>query len=470
MQTTANLGLKKPEGTDVVNIQDFNDNADLLDNYAATTSILIGAKASIASPALTGTPTAPTAGVDTSTTQVATTAFVLGQAGTTAPVMNGTAGIGSSKRYARADHVHPADTSRAGQVDLVAHLAENATEHATFMTKLTVTGTDLLAWALAQTKSGPFSISPTVTDGVPVVSWYNGSLEVPFAGGVKITLTQRTSPFNMYVNTCSSGNWSGWIKFVKADNAPTLVGENSTFIPTTVNLDSYKTAGNYHYLTNSVDAGSILNIPKSEVFTMQVATPASNAVSQTWRGNNTGTTFYRLCLNDVWQPWKKTLSEADGTWFKIAEQTLATSIAQVDFSSIPSGYRFFKITFETRSTSSSVGVQIRFNDDSSAIYDTQKIELSSVIASTLYSNQSGIFLEDAIPSSGSEFSYAEVVVSNTPIRKKMVNSTYSSLDTMKLAISSWENITNEINKITVKSSHATYIFSAGSTFRLEGCK
>lgn len=31
MQTTANLGLKKPDGTDVVNIQDFNDNADAID-------------------------------------------------------------------------------------------------------------------------------------------------------------------------------------------------------------------------------------------------------------------------------------------------------------------------------------------------------------------------------------------------------------------------------------------------------
>lgn len=31
MQTTANLGLKKPEGTDVVNVYDFNDNADIID-------------------------------------------------------------------------------------------------------------------------------------------------------------------------------------------------------------------------------------------------------------------------------------------------------------------------------------------------------------------------------------------------------------------------------------------------------
>ncbi|WP_049974162.1 right-handed parallel beta-helix repeat-containing protein [Azospirillum sp. B4] len=70
-------------------------------------------KAPLASPALTGTPTAPTAAVDTNTTQVATTAFVLAQAGAATPAMDGTAAVGSSTRYARADHVHPTDTSRA---------------------------------------------------------------------------------------------------------------------------------------------------------------------------------------------------------------------------------------------------------------------------------------------------------------------------------------------------------------------
>jgi len=73
----------------------------------------LDAKAPLASPGLTGTPTAPTAGADTNTTQLATTAFVLGQAGTSAPSMNGSAAIGTSSRFARADHVHPTDTSRA---------------------------------------------------------------------------------------------------------------------------------------------------------------------------------------------------------------------------------------------------------------------------------------------------------------------------------------------------------------------
>ena len=58
---------------------------------------------------------APTASVDTGTTQVATTAFVLNQANSASATitMNGTRSAGSSKLYARADHVHPTDTSRA---------------------------------------------------------------------------------------------------------------------------------------------------------------------------------------------------------------------------------------------------------------------------------------------------------------------------------------------------------------------
>lgn len=70
-------------------------------------------KANLASPTFTGTPAAPTAAVDTNTTQLATTAFVLAQASSTTPLVNGTAAIGTSTRFARADHVHGTDTSRA---------------------------------------------------------------------------------------------------------------------------------------------------------------------------------------------------------------------------------------------------------------------------------------------------------------------------------------------------------------------
>lgn len=73
----------------------------------------LDAKVGLASPSLTGTPIAPTAAADTNSTQLATTAFVLGQGSATPPAMDGTAAVGTATRFARADHVHPTDTSRA---------------------------------------------------------------------------------------------------------------------------------------------------------------------------------------------------------------------------------------------------------------------------------------------------------------------------------------------------------------------
>jgi hypothetical protein len=67
----------------------------------------LAAKASLASPTFTGIPAAPTAAADTNTTQLATTAYVIGQASSVNPSALGAAAIGNSLRYARANHVHP---------------------------------------------------------------------------------------------------------------------------------------------------------------------------------------------------------------------------------------------------------------------------------------------------------------------------------------------------------------------------
>ncbi|RTE05482.1 hypothetical protein [Paenibacillus whitsoniae] len=144
--TTPKLGLPRPESTD--NVTRANNLAliDAIDNSAApvnnpvftgtgatlpadpTTAMHAATKqyvddkvASIdmstlapkASPAFTGNPTAPTPSVDDNDTSIATTGFVIGQASTSTPAMDGVASVGTSKRYARADHIHPTDTSRA---------------------------------------------------------------------------------------------------------------------------------------------------------------------------------------------------------------------------------------------------------------------------------------------------------------------------------------------------------------------
>lgn len=73
MQTTSNYSLKKPEGTDVVKIDDFNNNADIIDQQL---NLLNTNKASLASPSLTGSPTTPTPTVGDNSTKIANTAFV----------------------------------------------------------------------------------------------------------------------------------------------------------------------------------------------------------------------------------------------------------------------------------------------------------------------------------------------------------------------------------------------------------
>jgi hypothetical protein len=117
----------------------------------------LDSKASLSSPAFTGTPTAPTADTDQNDTQVATTAFVLGQAGSSNPAVNGTAAPGTSSRYSRADHVHPTDTTRA---------PVNAP---TFTGKVTVAAAGIEFTDGVQTKQGTPSlteIKPTITANV----------------------------------------------------------------------------------------------------------------------------------------------------------------------------------------------------------------------------------------------------------------------------------------------------------------
>jgi hypothetical protein len=99
----------------IVGTQTANDNSTKAASTAYADAIA-ALKANLASPIFTGTPAAPTAAVDTNTTQLATTAMVLGQAASATPLINGTATVGTSTRYARADHVHPTDTTRAALV------------------------------------------------------------------------------------------------------------------------------------------------------------------------------------------------------------------------------------------------------------------------------------------------------------------------------------------------------------------
>ena len=66
-----------------------------VDGVTSAIQTQLNAKAPTASPALTGTPTAPTAAVNTNTTQVATTAYVVSQIADDAPTKTGTGASGT---------------------------------------------------------------------------------------------------------------------------------------------------------------------------------------------------------------------------------------------------------------------------------------------------------------------------------------------------------------------------------------
>lgn len=88
----------------------------LIEDPAEVIRYILTRFAPLKSPTFTGTPTAPTAAIDTNTDQLATTKFVLAQAAASNPVANGVANPGTSTRYARADHVHPTDNTRQAAI------------------------------------------------------------------------------------------------------------------------------------------------------------------------------------------------------------------------------------------------------------------------------------------------------------------------------------------------------------------
>jgi hypothetical protein len=89
----------------------------MIEDPAAMVRYVLANFAPLLSPHFQGIPTAPTAALDTDTDQLATCKFVLNQAGDTGPLMNGALPApGGSERYARADHVHPSDSSKQNAI------------------------------------------------------------------------------------------------------------------------------------------------------------------------------------------------------------------------------------------------------------------------------------------------------------------------------------------------------------------
>lgn len=92
-RTTAGTGspedLSTTQARVLLSINNVNNTSDANKPISTATQTALDLKAPLASPALTGTPTAPTAAVSTNTTQIATTAFVNAEIANDAPTKSG---------------------------------------------------------------------------------------------------------------------------------------------------------------------------------------------------------------------------------------------------------------------------------------------------------------------------------------------------------------------------------------------
>jgi hypothetical protein len=190
----------------------WNGRAGAVTLTAADVSAVGGAL--LASPALTGSPTAPTAAPGTNTTQLATCAFVqaaiaAGVAGvasfngrtgavsliatdvtavlpasTTLPGMDGTASAGTLAAWSRGDHVHPVDTSRYA-----------ATNPSNFQTAAQVTASLANYLPLAGgTLTG--ALTPSQTAGIVGTTTNNNAA----VGSVGETIVSSTAPPGPAIN------------------------------------------------------------------------------------------------------------------------------------------------------------------------------------------------------------------------------------------------------------------------------
>lgn len=222
-------------------------------NFSTTITNEIGTKSPIASPTFTGTPSAPTASVDTNTTQIATTAFVLGQASSTSPFMNGIETAGTSLKYSRQDHVHPTDTSRAplnsptftGSVTL----AQDPTQALHAATKQYVdSAVSGLDWHPAVNLFAASNISLTGTSATLVIDGHSALDDTD--EGYRILLTNQTtdSENGIYVYS-DDGSTYTLSRSSDADTYSELVG-SAVFVMEGTLYGTTSWVQSNHYLTS----------------------------------------------------------------------------------------------------------------------------------------------------------------------------------------------------------------------------
>lgn len=205
--------------------------------------------------ALAGVPTAATAAANTNTTQLATTAFVVGQAASVAPVMDGTQTLGTSLLYARQDHVHASDTSRAPLASPT-FTGTVTFPSGTWGSTLSVTGTALFGNAVTNTNNLKLAAGTTT---VPPLTLQSGTnLTTAAAGNFEFDGTKLTFTPGTVRRTVQLSNRTGQTTTYTATASDSYVAVTSaTSAPFTITLPAASAYSAGQALTIADESGGI---------------------------------------------------------------------------------------------------------------------------------------------------------------------------------------------------------------------
>lgn len=206
--------------------------------------------------AISGTVTAPKAALNTNTTQLATTSFVVGQASTTTPVNSSTAAIGTSLTYARSDHNHGDDTSKA-------NLASPTFTGAVTTPAITVNGGVTAVSAAFSNNLIALNVTGSTSVGTPRLQLTNVNLTSP-GNPLSINTSFGSSTIGMENTDYCHMRTAGLAGFYFEDSIK-CAGQISPYANNAVysGLDSFCWKGVYTYaLTNKSDRKEKRNIVK----------------------------------------------------------------------------------------------------------------------------------------------------------------------------------------------------------------
>jgi hypothetical protein len=216
----------------------------------STTNIAIGSTTGTSTTTLQGITNGVTAAVDTNSVALATTAYVVGQAGSATPLVNGTAAVGTSLRYARQDHVHGTDTTRAPLAS-PALTGTPTAPTATLGTNTTQIATTAFVLANASSGAAWGSITGTLSSQTDLQSALDAKLSTATAATTYYPLTGNPSGFLTSAPVTSVAGRTGAITLANTD----ISGLGTMSTATAADYSTTTVANGLYYPLSSNPAG-----------------------------------------------------------------------------------------------------------------------------------------------------------------------------------------------------------------------